>query len=48
MKRKSKYIFLGARIDHGHHAGRAVRALNDAVAFSEAVKKAVEMVNKGN
>ncbi|XP_067051441.1 alkaline phosphatase-like isoform X2 [Acropora muricata] len=44
---KGYFLFVeGARIDHGHHAGRAVRALNDAVAFSEAVKKAVEMVNK--
>ena len=40
-------IFLGARVDHGHHAGKAVRAVNDAVALAKAVDKAVSMVDKG-
>ena len=35
----------GGRVDHGHHAGNAQRALNDAVALSEAVAKAVSMVD---
>lgn len=35
----------GGRVDHGHHAGNAQRALRDAVALSEAVAKAVSMVN---
>ncbi|WP_417450202.1 alkaline phosphatase [Kordiimonas sp.] len=35
----------GGRIDHGHHAGSAYNALNDTVALSAAVRKAVEMVN---
>lgn len=33
------------RIDHGHHAGNANRALEDAVALSDAVKAAYEKVN---
>lgn len=35
----------GGRVDHGHHAGNAQRALNDAIALSDAVAKAVEMVD---
>lgn len=31
----------GGRIDHGHHAGNAYRALTDAIAFSDAVRAAV-------
>lgn len=34
----------GGRIDHGHHAGSAIRALNDAVELSRAVQKATELV----
>jgi alkaline phosphatase len=30
----------GGRIDHGHHAGNAYRALTDAIAFAEAVAAA--------
>ena len=40
-------MFSAARIDHGHHAGKAVRALHDTVALAKAVKKAVGMVDKG-
>ena len=32
----------GGRIDHAHHAGNAFRALTDAIAFSDAVRAAVE------
>lgn len=35
----------GGRVDHGHHMGNAQRALHDAVALSEAVAKAAEMVD---
>ncbi|MEZ4292110.1 MAG: alkaline phosphatase [Myxococcota bacterium] len=31
----------GGRIDHGHHAGNAERALTDTVAFSDAVRVAL-------
>lgn len=33
------------RIDHGHHAGSAYNALTDTIAFSDAVKAAVNSVN---
>ena len=33
------------RIDHGHHGGNAFRALTDTVALSEAVAKAVDLVD---
>ena len=32
----------GGRIDHGHHAGNAERALTDTIAFSDAVRVALE------
>jgi alkaline phosphatase len=38
----------GGRIDHAHHAGNAQRALVDAIAFSEAIDKAVEMTDVNN
>ena len=38
---------LRGRIDHGHHAGRAVKALNDALAMDKAVARTLEIVNKG-
>jgi alkaline phosphatase len=41
--RKGFYLHVEAgRIDHGHHAGNAYRALTDTIALSDAVKKAVE------
>lgn len=41
--RKGFYLQIeGGRIDHGHHAGNAYRALTDAIALSDAVKKAVD------
>jgi alkaline phosphatase len=33
------------RIDHGHHAGNAYRALTDAIEFSHAIQKIVESVD---
>ena len=29
----------GGRVDHAHHAGNAARALEDMVAFNEAIQK---------
>jgi alkaline phosphatase len=49
LKKNKKGFYLmveGGRIDHGHHAGNAYRALTDAIAFSEAVKKAREMTSE--
>lgn len=41
------YLFVeGGRIDHGHHANNAHRALMDLVAMNEAVKTAVEMTSE--
>jgi alkaline phosphatase len=38
------YVLMveGGRIDHGHHAGNAARALGDAIAFSDAVRVALD------
>jgi len=45
LSRNARGYFLmveGGRIDHGHHASNAYRALTDAIALSEAVARAVE------
>ena len=45
LANNEKGFFLmveAGRIDHGHHAGNAYRALTDAIAFSDAVKAATE------
>lgn len=50
LSKNPKGYFLhveAGRIDHGHHAGNAYRALTDAVELSNAVKKAMEMVDPG-
>jgi len=40
------YLMVEAgRIDHGHHAGNAYRALTDTIALSEAVAKARELTS---
>ena len=44
---KTYCLLSGGRIDHGHHDGQAVRALNDAVAMAKACGKAMEMTNRG-
>jgi alkaline phosphatase len=36
----------GGRIDHAHHAGNAARALEDTVAFDDAIKAALDLTNK--
>ncbi|WP_186289610.1 alkaline phosphatase [Methylomonas koyamae] len=44
--RKGFYLMVeGGRVDHGHHAGNAYRALTDAIALSDAVKKAKQLTN---
>lgn len=43
---KGYYMMVeGGRIDHGHHAGNAYRALTDAIALSDAVRTAVRMTD---
>lgn len=41
------YVLLveGGRIDHGHHAGNAIRALEDTDAFDSAIAAALEMTS---
>jgi alkaline phosphatase len=45
LKGESGYLLIieGGRIDHGHHAGNAYRALTDAVEFAEAVQVAMDL-----
>lgn len=44
--RKGFYLHVEAgRIDHGHHAGNAYRALTDAIALSDAVQRAVDKLD---
>ncbi len=48
LKRNPKGFFLlveGGRIDHAHHGSNAARALEDTVAFDEAVKTALGAVS---
>jgi len=48
LRKNNKGFYLmveGGRIDHGHHAGNAYRALTDAIAFSEAVQEARAMTS---
>lgn len=45
LQKNDKGYFLmveSGRVDHGHHAGNAYRALTDAIEFSKAVKSAME------
>jgi alkaline phosphatase len=45
LQRSPKGYFLlveGGRIDHGHHAGNAYRALDETVAFADTVQLALE------
>ncbi len=43
---KGYYLMVeGGRIDHAHHGGNAFNALQETVALSKAVRKAMEMVN---
>jgi alkaline phosphatase len=44
---KGFYLSVEAgRIDHGHHAGNAYRALTDAIALSDAVQKTVDTLKE--
>lgn len=44
--KKGYYLMIEAgRIDHGHHAGNAYRALTDAIALSDAVRTVVAMTD---
>jgi len=48
LAKNDKGFFLhveSGRIDHGHHAGNAYRALTDAIEFSNAIKLAMEKTN---
>jgi alkaline phosphatase len=45
LRQNPKGYFLmveGGRIDHGNHAGNAYRALTDTIAFSDAIRAAVQ------
>jgi len=44
--KKGFYLMVEAgRIDHGHHAGNAYRALTDTIALSDAVREAMHATN---
>ncbi|XP_078683100.1 alkaline phosphatase-like [Branchiostoma floridae x Branchiostoma belcheri] len=48
LQKNANGFFLlveGGRIDHGHHEGKAVKALNEAVAFDDAIQVAKDMLN---
>jgi alkaline phosphatase len=38
-------VVEGGRIDHAHHSGNAFRALNDTLAFSDAIRAATELTS---
>ncbi|XP_048397511.1 intestinal-type alkaline phosphatase 1-like [Stegostoma tigrinum] len=43
---KGFFLFVeGGRIDHGHHDGTAVQALNEAVKFDEAIERASHLTS---
>ena len=44
---KKRFLVSGGRIDHGHHANWAKKALRETVAMNQAVAKAIEVANKG-
>ena len=46
-KNRNGYLLMveGGRIDHAHHGGNASRALDDTIAFDNAVKAALSVVN---
>lgn len=46
--RDTGYVLLveAGRIDHGHHAGNARRALEDTIALDDAVRAALEMTDR--
>jgi alkaline phosphatase len=49
LKQNEKGFVLmieGGRIDHAHHAGNAARALEDTVAFDDAIQTALDMTSR--
>lgn len=49
LSKNKKGFYLqveGGRVDHAHHAGNAYRALTDAIALSDAVQKAVDVLRE--
>lgn len=47
LKKNPKGFYLqveGGRIDHGHHAGNAYRALTDTIAMSDAVQRTMDVL----
>ncbi len=36
----------GGRIDHAHHHGKAIKALQETVMFDKAIEKAVELTSE--
>jgi len=49
LQKNDKGYFLmveSGRVDHGHHAGNAYRALTDTIEFSNAVKEAMEKTRR--
>lgn len=46
-KNESGFVLMveAGRIDHAHHAGNAKRALDDTIAFDDAIKVALELTN---
>ncbi|WP_147652839.1 alkaline phosphatase [Vulcaniibacterium gelatinicum] len=48
QRRGTGYVLLveGGRIDHAHHDGNARRALEDTIAFSDAVRAAAELTSE--
>ncbi|XP_045906616.1 intestinal-type alkaline phosphatase-like [Micropterus dolomieu] len=46
---KGFFLFVeGGRIDHGHHAGKAKRALYEAVELDKAIGRAAELTNESD
>ncbi|XP_077441001.1 alkaline phosphatase-like [Vanacampus margaritifer] len=45
---KGYFLFVEdkGRIDHGHHAGRAIRSLTEAIEFDRAIGRAAELTNE--
>jgi alkaline phosphatase len=48
QKNKNGFLLMveGGRIDHGHHAGNAYRALTDTIAFAKAVQVALDKTKR--
>lgn len=43
-----QYLYIGGRIDHGHHNAQAIRALDETVEFSKAIELAKNRTNSEN